>query len=140
MKSIDVARFGGQGDILQSADKQGNPSCHIHAPGSKRTIPMHACSINGPTSTLIPAASFHQILHLTCSLSLEAKSECKKKKKKDKIFHSAKNVNNSKKQDILYFQPKAFSLTSDIIIQNTLEIKRTLFNKTKQDKTCKLSR
>ena len=59
---------------LQSAHKQGNPSFHFHAPGSK---PMHTNSIGCPKIFSLSAPVLYWLSHLTCISSLKVKNELK---------------------------------------------------------------
>ena len=63
--------------ILQSADKQGNPSCHFHAPGSRRTYPCTHTAPAVPKYFSLSAPVLYWLSHLTCVSSLKAKNERK---------------------------------------------------------------
>ena len=63
--------------ILQSADKQSNPSFHFHAPGSKRKYPCNANSIGCPIIAPPSAPVLYWLSHLICISSLKAKNERK---------------------------------------------------------------
>ena len=73
--------------ILQSADKQGNPALHIHAPGSKgrdtRALKQHRLSQN------IPPVCSSFVLVIASDMHLEPESE---KRAKNVDFHTAKNI------------------------------------------------
>ena len=61
-------------NILQSADKQGNPSFHFVALGSKA---MHSNSIGCPKIAPPSAPVLYWLSHLTCISSLKVKKERK---------------------------------------------------------------
>ena len=74
---LKLNKIGGI-SILQSAHKQGNPSFHSHAPGSKRRYP---CT---QTASAVPEYFpcllqffFYLLSHLTSISSLKAKNERK---------------------------------------------------------------
>ena len=62
--------------FLQSAHKQGNPSFHFHAPGSKC---RYSCtqSTGCPKIFCLSAPVLSWLSHLTCISSLKAKNERK---------------------------------------------------------------
>ena len=63
--------------FLQSAHKQGNPSFHLYAPGSKRIYPctQPASAVQKIFSLWAPV--LYWLSHLTCISSLKAKNERK---------------------------------------------------------------
>ena len=63
--------------ILQSADKQGNPSFHFHAPGSKRRYQWYSNSLGCLKIFPLSAPVLYWLSHLTCISSLKAKNERK---------------------------------------------------------------
>ena len=72
--------------ILQSADKQGNPSFHFHAQGSKRRCPrtqQHRLSQN-----IFPVCSSF-VLVIAFDMHLESESE---KRTKNVNLHTAENI------------------------------------------------
>ena len=74
-------------NILHSADKQGNPSFHVHAPGSKRRYPCPQTAAAVPKIFPPSAPVLYCLSHLTCISSLKAKNE-----RKTLIFITAKNI------------------------------------------------
>ena len=72
--------------ILQSADQQGNPSFHFHAPGSKRRYP---CT---QTASAVPnffPVCFSFVLVIAVDMHLESESE---KRAKNVDLHTAKSI------------------------------------------------
>ena len=71
--------------ILQSADKQGNPSFHFHAPGSKR---RYSCT---QTASAVPKYSpvCSSFVPVIADMHLEPESE---KESKYVEVHTAKNT------------------------------------------------
>ena len=61
--------------ILQSAHKQGNPSFHFHAPGSKRRH-THALKQHRLSQNISPVC-FSFVLVIACISSVKAKNERK---------------------------------------------------------------
>ena len=64
-------------NILQSTDKQGNPSFHFHAPGSKRRYPCAQTASAVPKYFPRLLQFLYWLSHLTCISSLKAKNEPK---------------------------------------------------------------
>ena len=63
--------------ILQSAHKQGNPSFHFLALGSKRRYPCTQTASAVPKIFPLSAPVLYWLSHLTCISSLKAKNERK---------------------------------------------------------------
>ena len=72
--------------ILQSADKQGNPSFYFHAPGSKRRYPSTQTASAVPKFSRV-CSSF--VLVIASDMHLEPESE---KRAENVGYHTAKNI------------------------------------------------
>ena len=79
---LNVIKIGGI-SILQSAHKQGNPSFHFHAPGSKR---RYLCT---QTASAVPKYFPCLVLVIASDMHLEPESE---KRSKNVHFHTTKNI------------------------------------------------
>ena len=78
---LNVIKIGGR-SILQSAHKQGNPSFHVHAPGSKRRD-THVLKQHRLSKNIFPVCSSF-VLVITSDMHLESQS--KKNERKTFIF------------------------------------------------------
>ena len=68
---LNLHKIGGI-SILQSAHKQGTPSFHFHAPGSKRRYPCTQTASAVPKYFPPSAPVLYWLSHLTCISSLKA--------------------------------------------------------------------
>ena len=85
--------------ILQLAHKQGNPSFHSHAPGSKRRYP---CT---QTASAVPKYSpvcFSFVLVIASDMHLASESE---KRAKNVDFHTDKNIQTQPTFFFAIFRP-----------------------------------
>ena len=72
---LNLNKIGGI-SILQLSHKQGNPSFHFHAPGSKRRYPcMHPNSLGCPKTLPLSAPVLCWLSHMTCTSCLKAKNK-----------------------------------------------------------------
>ena len=74
--------------VLQSADKEGNPSFHFHAPGSKRRYPCTQQHRDRLSQNITPVCS-SSVSVSASDMYLESGSE---KRAKNVDFHTAKNI------------------------------------------------
>ena len=74
---------------LQSAHKQGNPSFHFHAPGSKRIYPCTQTASAVSQNILPVGSSFVLVIASDIYMHLEPESE---KRAKNVHFHTTKNI------------------------------------------------
>ena len=82
---LNLNKIGGT-NILQSAHKQGNPSFHFHAPGSKRRYPCTQTALAVPKC--FPVCSSFALV-IASDMHLESESE---KRAKNVDLHTAKNI------------------------------------------------
>ena len=100
---------------LQSAHKQGNPSFHFHAPGSKRRYP---CT---QTASAVPKYFLYLLQFCTAYRIWHEKKKRKGKKRAKTVdFHTAKNIQIQPTvfhcfgRILINWTPTYFLLTSDL--------------------------
>ena len=96
---LNLNKINGK-NILQSADKQGTPSFHFHAPGSKRRY--HALKQHWLCQNSSPVC-FSFVPVIASDMHLEPESE---NRAANVDFHTAKNI--------LIQAKLAYSMTSDL--------------------------
>ena len=106
---LNVIKIGGI-SILQSAHKQGHPSFHVHAPGSKRRYP---CT---QTASAVPKY-FPCLLQFRTGYHIWHASRVSKQKKRAKNvhFHTTKNI-QIQSTHFRYFYTNFSKLTSDLLV------------------------